>query len=75
MEFFCVLSVGGSLASYHVQTENKVAYKAILRPGNGKREDIPDKISLKKENDTWQAEPWHDEIVRGLIQAIESNGR
>jgi hypothetical protein len=75
MEFFCVLSVSGSLASYHVQKESAVAYKAVLRPNNGKRDDIPAEIRLKKDGEGWQAAPWHDEIVRGLIHAIESNGQ
>lgn len=75
MDFFCVLSVGGSLASYHVQKENDTVFTAVLRSNNGKRDDIPAEISLRKSNGTWQAVPWHDEIVPGLVQAIESNGR
>jgi hypothetical protein len=75
MEFFCVLSVDGSLASYHVQKESDVAYKAVLRTNNGKRDDIPAEIALEKGTDEWQAQPWHDEIVNSLIHAIESNGR
>lgn len=75
MDFFCVLSVGGSLASYHVHKESDKAYKAVLRTNNGRRDDIPAQISLKKEGDNWQAEPWHDEIVKSLIHAIEGNGR
>lgn len=74
MDFFCVLSVGGSLAYYGVQKENDTTYKALLRTNNGKRDELPVEISLKKDGDTWQAEPWHEEIVQSLIHAIESNG-
>ena len=75
MEFFCVLSVGGSLASYEVQAESEGAYKAVLRNNNGQRDDIPAKIILTKGPDGWQAQPWHEEIVSGLIHAVEANGR
>jgi hypothetical protein len=75
MEFFCVLSVGGSLASYHVQKGKDKAYKAVLRTNNGQRDDIPAEISLEKGPGGWQARPWHDEIVSGLIQALEANGQ
>jgi hypothetical protein len=75
MEFFCVLSVGGSLASYHVQQESEKTYKAVLRTNNGDRNDIPAQISLQKDTTSWQAEPWHNEIVQSLIHAIETNGQ
>lgn len=75
MEFFCVLSVSGSLASYQVQKSSEVAYKAVLRTANGKRNDIPAEISLYKDSHGWQANPHHDEVVQSLIHAIESNGR
>lgn len=75
MEFFCVLSVGGSLASYHVQKEDELAYKAVLRNTNGKRDDIPAEISLNKVGDKWLAAPQHDDVVQSLIHAIESNSR
>lgn len=73
MEFFCVLSVGGSLASYQVQKESEATYKAVLRMVNGKRDDIPVEITLQKEGDNWKAQPHHDEIVRSLVLAIETN--
>ena len=73
MEFFCVLSVGGSLAYYGVQKENDTAYKAVLRTNNGKRDDIPAEISLTKEDERWKAVPWHDEIVPSLVLALEGN--
>ena len=75
MEFFCVLSVGGSLASYHVQQETETAYKAVLRTNNGQRDDIPAEINLKLGPDGWQAQPWHEEIVSGLINAVKINGQ
>jgi hypothetical protein len=75
MEFYCVMSISGSLASYHVQMENDTAFKAVLRNNNGKRTDIPAEISLKKNGDAWQAEPWHEEVVQSLIHAVESNDR
>jgi hypothetical protein len=55
--------------------ENDTAYKAVLRNNNGKRTDIPAEISLKKNGDAWQAEPWHEEVVQSLIHAVESNDR
>ena len=73
MEFYCVMSVGGSLASYHVQKESDVAYKAILRTNNGRRDDIPAEILLEKATGSWQAQPWHEEVVQSIILAIESN--
>ncbi len=75
MEFFCVLSVGGSLASYHVQKINDLAYKAVLRTNSGSRDDVPAEIFLNKHPDKWQAEPWHEDIVPGLVHAIEQNTR
>jgi len=75
MEFFCVLSVGGSLASYQVQQESEKRYRAVLRNTNGKRDDISAAIVLTKEDEAWQASPPHDEIVPSLIHAIENNHR
>lgn len=75
MEFFCVLSVGGSLASYHVQKLNEEAYEAVLRITNGKRDDIPAQFSLSKGSNGWQASPHHEEIAQSLIHAIESKER
>ena len=75
MEFYCVLSVGGSLASYHVKKESEAAYKAVLRTNNGQRDDIPAEISLTKADGEWQAKPPHNEIVQSLIHAIEANGQ
>lgn len=75
MEFFCVLSIGGSLASYQVRQESKVMYKAVLRANNGKRDDLPTEIVLKKEGDNWQADPWHEELVKSLINAIDNNSQ
>lgn len=75
MEFFCVLSVGGSLASYHVQQEAGKTYKAVLRTNNGQRDDIPAEIILEKSANGWRARPWHEEIVSSLINAVESNGQ
>ena len=65
-----MFSVGGSLASYHVQKEGE-EYRAVLRTNNGYREDIPAEIKLVKNNANWQAEPWNDEVVKGLVLAIE----
>lgn len=75
MEFFCVLSVDGSLASFQVRKESEVAYKAVLRTTNGQWDDIPAEILLTKDNGEWQAQPPHSQIVQSLIHAIESNGR
>lgn len=73
MEFICVLSVEGSLASYHVRRESENSYLAVLRTNNGQRDDIPAEVNLAKKNGDWQAQPWHEEIVRGLTHAIDTN--
>ena len=75
MEFYCVLSVGGSLASYLVKRESEAFYKAVLRTNNGQRDDIPAEIMLTKDGGEWQAAPWHNEIVQSLVHAIEANGQ
>lgn len=75
MEFYCVLSIGGSLASYQVRREEEGKYNALLWNNNGRRDDLPAEISLYKEAGNWQARPWHEEIVAGLVQAIEANGK
>ena len=75
MEFFCVLSVDGSLASFQVRKESEGAYKAVLRTTNGQWDDVPAEILLTKENGEWQAQPFHREIVQSLVHAIEANGR
>lgn len=73
MEFYCVLSVGGSLASYQVVKETDDSYKAALRPGSGRRDDIPERLQLFREGGEWKADPWHNEVVQAIIHAIESN--
>ncbi|MDQ3279276.1 MAG: hypothetical protein M3Q06_13185 [Bacteroidota bacterium] len=73
MEFFCVMSVGGSLASYHVQKESDIAYKAVLRTTNGSRDDLPGEIMFERTDGTWQAYPWHEEVVQSIILALETN--
>ncbi|HEV7329840.1 MAG TPA: hypothetical protein VGN63_02275 [Flavisolibacter sp.] len=75
MEFFCVMSVDGSLASYLVSKESDVVYKAVLRTTNGKRDDLPPEIILENAGGTWQAQPWHEEVVQSIILAIETNVR
>ena len=75
MEFYCVLSVDGSLASYHVKRESETMYKAVLRTNNGQRDDIPAEIILTKKSNEWQAEPRHENLVQSLIHAIEANGQ
>ncbi|HEX8313701.1 MAG TPA: hypothetical protein VF609_01830 [Flavisolibacter sp.] len=74
MEFICVLSVGGSLASYQVRKEEIDKYTAVLKTNSGKRDDLPGEIRLKKNENGWHGEPWHPEIVTGLGHAIDSNG-
>ena len=71
MEFICVLSVAGSLASYQVRKESENHYSAVLRTNNGKRDDIPAELKLTKEGAEWAAAPWHDEIVPGITHAID----
>ena len=73
MEFICVLSVSGSLASYQVSKEGGNRYKATLRSTNEKRTDIPAELLLQKNGAGWESEPWHEEIVTGLTHAIESS--
>lgn len=67
-------SVGGSLATYHVQKRDETTYKAVLQPANSNRNDIPAEIILQKQGDSWQAEPPNSDIVPGLINAIEAGG-
>lgn len=71
MEFFCVLSVGGSLASYHLQQIDETTFIAVLKTGS-KDTGIPSEMTLRKNGSTWQAQPHHEEIVTGLVHAIES---
>jgi len=71
MEFICVLSVGGTLASYKVRKESDTYYSAELRNNNGQRDDLPAKLTFHKKGTEWQALPWHEEIVSGIMQAIE----
>ena len=73
MEFICVLSVGGSLVSYQVQKQSETKYSAILRTNNGKNDDIPAELLLEKRGTAWQAQPWHEEVVTSLTNAIEAN--
>lgn len=72
MEFFCVLSVGGSLASYHVRKESQDTYRAILKPTGTVRSDVPSEITLHKKAAGWEAYPPHNEIVQSLVNAIET---
>jgi len=73
MEFVCVVSVKGSLASYIVQQEPENRFKAVLKNYNGKQDDIPLEFVLQKTADGWEAWPKHDEIVTSLAHAIEAN--
>lgn len=73
MEFICVFSVGGSLASYLVTQKSDTTYVAQLRSNQGKREDIPAELLLEKNGDEWKAQPWQEEIVKSLSQAIDGN--
>ena len=73
MEFNCVFSVGGSLASYLVKKENETTYSARLRSSHGKRDDLPDEVLLEKIEDKWNAQPWHEDVVNGITQAIDGN--
>ena len=72
MEFICVFSVGGSLASYQVKREEENKYKAVLRNSGGKREDVPAQVALEKNGGEWKAVPMHQEVVAGLIHCIDS---
>lgn len=72
MEFMCVLSVGGSLATYNVRQKDEGRYSATLRTSNGNRTDIPAEIELQKKGSEWTGSPSNDEIVRGLANAIEA---
>jgi hypothetical protein len=71
MEFFCVLSVGGSLASYKVKTEDERTFQAVLHNNHGDRTDIPSQLFLCKKEADWQVNPVHDKVVKSLINAIE----
>ncbi len=73
MKFHCVLSVGGSLASYQVEKESDDSYKAVLRNGHVQRNDIPAEVLLFRQEGQWKADPWHPEVAKSLIHAIEGN--
>lgn len=73
MEFICVLSIGGSLASYQVRKESDISYSAELRNNNAQRNDLPARLTLHKKGTEWLVQPWHEEIVSGITQAIEMN--
>lgn len=73
MEFICVLSVGGSLASYLVREESGNKYAAVLRTNSGKRDDVPVEIFLERKDSSWEAKPGHPEIVAALTHAIDAN--
>lgn len=74
MDFFCVFSANGSLASYRVQRESEGVYKAVLRSDSGQRDDIPAELRLQKGPGGWLASPSHDEIASNLVHALEANG-
>ena len=75
MEFFCVLSVGGSLASYHLKKVDETTFTAVLKTGSSRDAGIPAEMTLRKNGSAWQAQPHHEEIVTGLVHAIETAGR
>ena len=68
-----MLSIGGSLASYQVRKEGETEYSAELRNNNGQRDDLPACLTLHKNGTEWEAQPWHQEIVSGITQAIDMN--
>lgn len=72
MEFICVFSVGGSLASYQVQSSTNHRYTANLRTAQGGRSDIPSTLTLEKTAAGWHGTPPHEEILRNLVYAIEA---
>ncbi|HEX6333049.1 MAG TPA: hypothetical protein VFZ78_02415 [Flavisolibacter sp.] len=74
MKFICVLSVGGSLVSYTVSSDEGGAFVAELRSSSERRKDLPSCIILRRENGDWKAEPAHDELTPSLIHAIEAGG-
>jgi len=74
MEFMCALSVDGSLATYRVKKKSENSYAATLRAAKGKQADAPSEITLVKNAAGWTAVPLHEEIVRGLVNAIEAKG-
>ena len=74
VEFMCVLSVGGSLATYRLRQENRSCYSAVLRTTGSKRTDVPAEMLLEKTAAGWSGTPPHEEILRGLANAIEAKG-
>jgi len=72
MEFVCVLSVNGSLLSYHVSQLSETQYKALLRGGGEKRKEIPETIYLERIEKNWEVNPWHRETAEAIIHAIEA---
>jgi hypothetical protein len=72
MEFMCVLSVGGSLATYRLKKESETMYLALLQNATANGADVPAEIILTKIDNAWTGSPQHEEIVRGLGHAIEA---
>ncbi|GEM_PF-2251700 len=72
MEFVCVLSINGSLLSYHVSQLSETQYKALLRSGGEKRKEIPETIYLERIEKNWEVNPWHRETAEAIIHAIEA---
>lgn len=71
MNFICVLSVNGTLASYSITKENEQAYTAVLRSNNLRQEVLPTEIILTKTDGTWVGTPHHPLIVPSIVHAIE----
>jgi hypothetical protein len=74
MEFYCVLSVGGSLVTYQVQKTDELTYRAVLRTPNSRRDHVAAEIILQKKEGIWQSQPPDTEVGPGLINAIETGG-
>ena len=75
MEFFCVFSVGGSLASYQVKQVDETTFIASLKSGSNRYNGIPPEITFRKNGESWQAQPHHEEIFTALVHAIETSSR
>ena len=73
MEFICVFSVGGSLASYLVKKESETTYRATLRNSQGRENNLPDIVLLERNGEGWKTNQSQPDVVHNLTQAIENN--
>ena len=60
------------ISFYTITKETEEIYIASLKAGSMKRNGVPEAVTLKKANGSWQAGPWREEIIPGLTDCIEA---